>query len=147
MCSGWGGRNISSLYRLPFCCKGKSCPGAGYYESPKATPTTAARFLEENGYGMSTSPTLDQLRADIDSGRTGDKVAAPDPAMASLGTDDEAAGTPPSSDAIALTQRLETSRPDEAGPQTGLGHAWILVAVVVMFASALICWGLFLKAF
>jgi hypothetical protein len=96
---------------------------------------------------MSTSPTLDQLRADIDSGRTGDKVAALDPAMASLGTDDEAAGTPPSSDAIALTQRLETSRPDEARPQTGLGHAWILVAVVVMFASALVGWGLFLEAF
>jgi hypothetical protein len=96
---------------------------------------------------MSTSPTLDHLRADIDSGRTGDKVAAPDPAMASLGTDDEAAGTPPSSDAIALTQRLETSRPDEARPQTGLGHAWILVAVVVMFASALVGWGLFLEAF
>jgi hypothetical protein len=44
-------------------------------------------------------------------------------------------------------QRLETSRPDEARPQTGLGHAWILVAVVVMFASALVGWGLFLEAF
>jgi hypothetical protein len=96
---------------------------------------------------MSTSPTLDHLRADIDRGLSGDKVAAPDPAIAPLGTDDDAAGTPPLSDAIALTQRLETSRPDEARPQTGLGHAWILVAVVVMFASALVGWGLFLEAF
>ena len=50
---------------------------------------------------MSSGDTLEQLRADIDSGRTGDKVSAPDPAMAPLGTDDEAAGTPPSPAAIA----------------------------------------------
>ena len=36
--------------------------------------------------------TTDQLRHDIDQGRTGDKV--PDPAVAPLGTDEEAAGTP-----------------------------------------------------
>ena len=36
--------------------------------------------------------TVDQLRHDIDSGRTSDKVAWPDPAAAPLGTDDEAAG-------------------------------------------------------
>jgi hypothetical protein len=54
--------------------------------SPESHTTTAARFLEKNAYGMRTGPTLDQLRADIDSGRTGDKVAALDPAMASLGS-------------------------------------------------------------
>jgi hypothetical protein len=36
----------------------------------------------------------DQLRHAIDSGKTGDKVSVSDPAMAPLGTDDEAAGTP-----------------------------------------------------
>jgi hypothetical protein len=25
MCSGWGDRNISSLYRLPLCCKEVTC--------------------------------------------------------------------------------------------------------------------------
>lgn len=40
-------------------------------------------------------PTIDQLRADIDAGRTGEKVAHPDPAAAPLGTDDEAAGNSP----------------------------------------------------
>jgi hypothetical protein len=55
---------------------------------------------------MISDDTLDQLRADIDSGRTGDKVSAPDPGMAPLGTDDEAAGTPPSAfDCAALTVR------------------------------------------
>jgi len=33
----------------------------------------------------------ERLRHEIDSGRTGDKVGHPDPAMAPLGTDDEAA--------------------------------------------------------
>jgi hypothetical protein len=35
------------------------------------------------------------LKYDIDRGRGGDKVDAFDPAVAPLGTDDEAAGTPP----------------------------------------------------
>jgi hypothetical protein len=122
-------------------------PRCRLLSAPASHTDDGGSLPRRNGYGMSTSPTLDQLRADIDSGRTGDKVAASDPAMASLGTDDEAAGTPPSSDAIALTQRLETSRPDEARAQTGLGHAWILVAFVGVFASALVCLGLFLKAF
>ena len=34
----------------------------------------------------------EQLRADIDAGRTGDKVAFPDPAAAPLATDAEAGG-------------------------------------------------------
>ena len=44
---------------------------------------------------MSSDDTLEQLRADIDSGRTGDKVSAPDPAMAPL----------------VLTMRLPERRP------------------------------------
>jgi hypothetical protein len=40
------------------------------------------------------SMNVDQLRWAIDRGRTGDKVAYPDPAAAPLGTDEEAAGTP-----------------------------------------------------
>lgn len=40
--------------------------------------------------------TADRLRHDIDRGRAGDKVDFSDPAAAPLGTDAEAAGTPPS---------------------------------------------------
>jgi hypothetical protein len=43
----------------------------------------------------SIRPIPQQLRDDIDSGRTGDKAAAIDPAAAPLGTDDEAAGAKP----------------------------------------------------
>lgn len=48
-----------------------------------------------------------RLRDDIDSGRTGDKVAAPDPAAAPLGTDDEAAGTPPRAEEVEFARRQE----------------------------------------
>jgi hypothetical protein len=43
-----------------------------------------------------------QLKADIDGGRTGDKVGGFDPGAAPLGTDDEAGGDPLSPEAIAL---------------------------------------------
>ena len=68
---------------------------------------------------MRPDDTIEQLRADIDSGRTGDKVSAPDPAMAPLGTDDEAAGTPPSLDGIALTRKLENARPPQPHSEPG----------------------------
>ena len=96
---------------------------------------------------MRSDDTIEQLRADIDSGRTGDKVSAPDPAMAPLGTDDEAAGTPPSPAAIALTRRLENSRPPQPAPRTGLGHAWILIAFVIALAVAIVAWGFLLGTF
>ena len=96
---------------------------------------------------MRPDDTIEQLRADIDSGRTGDKVSAPDPAMAPLGTDDEAAGTPPSPAAIALTRRMENSRPNQSEPQTGLGHAWILIAIVIALAAAIVGWGFLLGTF
>ena len=107
---------------------------------------------------MSSDDTLEQLRADIDSGRTGDKVSAPDPAMAPLGTDEEAAGTSPSPAAIALTRRLETSRPHQSKPPTGLGHAWdtdcdryrvsssyrglgfSIGNILILLAAARVCW-------
>lgn len=52
-----------------------------------------------------------QLRDDIDSGRTGDKVPYGDPAAAPLGTDDEAAGRPPSGEATARAVAAETRGP------------------------------------
>jgi hypothetical protein len=47
------------------------------------------------------------LKADIDSGRTGDKTSALDPGLAPLGTDDEAAGHPPSAFRVALARHAE----------------------------------------
>jgi hypothetical protein len=61
----------------------------------------------------------EQLRRDIDSGRTRDKVDWPDPAVAPLGTDDEAAGTPPSRERVRLARRQELSR----GPKVPINVA------------------------
>jgi len=54
------------------------------------------------------SATTEQLRHDIDSGHTGDETPASDPAAAPLGTDEEAAGTPPSRANVAAVRRQET---------------------------------------
>jgi hypothetical protein len=57
------------------------------------------------------------LKADINSGATGDRNEVFDPALSPLGTDDEAAGTPPTPERIAIARKNETvdrwSRGDE----------------------------------
>jgi hypothetical protein len=53
------------------------------------------------------APTSAKLKHDIDQGRGGDKVDVFDPAAAPLGTDDEAAGTPPSPAAIKQAHEME----------------------------------------
>jgi hypothetical protein len=57
----------------------------------------------------SDSPTTAMLKGDIDSGRTGDKVEVYDPGLSPLGTDDEAAGRPPSAFRVALARHYETA--------------------------------------
>jgi hypothetical protein len=91
---------------------------------------------------MPPPETTERLRADIDSGRAGDKVPASDPAAAPLGTDDEAAGASPSPEVIEQTRRQETARPKEMPSRRGPGHAWILIAFIVFLATALISWAL-----
>jgi hypothetical protein len=54
--------------------------------------------------------TPDQLRHDIDSGRTGDKVRASDPAAAPLCTDEEAAGTSIDPELVAKVRDAERER-------------------------------------
>jgi hypothetical protein len=80
--------------------------------------------------------TVDQLRADIDSHRTRDKVAASDPAAAPLGTDEEAAGTPLSSKAIEL------ARAEEVGGVTptreGSMAVWSFLLIIVVMACAIV---------
>lgn len=58
-------------------------------------------------HGPRSGPTVAQLRDAIDRGRTGSKVPHRDPAAAPLGTDEEAAGTPPSPADIRLAMRHE----------------------------------------
>ena len=72
----------------------------------------------------STCPTAAMLKADIDSGRTGDKNPVFDPGLSPLGTDDEAAGRPPSGLRVALARRTESvKRWSRGGRRTGTAHA------------------------
>jgi hypothetical protein len=89
--------------------------------------------------------TSDRLRADIDRGRTGDKVPMSDPAAAPLGTDDEAAGASPSRGRMAQAYRTEAAkagrRTDEHAARTLKPSYGVLVAIcalVVAMVAALL---------
>ncbi len=86
--------------------------------------------------------TIEQLRHDIDSRRTGDKVAVGDPAAAPLGTDDGAAGAPVSRGRLARAQvELEGRPPPPRGARERLCVAVLgvgaIVVVLVLVALAL----------
>ncbi|CAH1658664.1 MULTISPECIES: hypothetical protein [unclassified Chelatococcus] len=57
-----------------------------------------------------------QLKEGIDRGHAKDKVDFPDPAAAPLGTDDEAAGTPPTEAELKLAGEAEFTRPGDRSP-------------------------------
>ncbi len=81
-------------------------------------------------------PTVEQLRNDIDRGRTGDKVEGVDPAAAPLGTDEEAAGTP----VYASAELARGGVPPQYG--TGLGAAKILFGFIFVLVCAIVLWGI-----
>lgn len=98
---------------------------------------------------MATRPdaTTEQLRNDIDHGRTGAKVRAPDPAVAPLGTDEEAAGTRIDPQVIAQTREVEAKMApptDDQRSQYGpLGDIlWWFAVVGAMIAWAGVAWWL-----
>ncbi len=59
---------------------------------------------------MTEGSTTAQLKGDINSGRTGDKNEVFDPGLATLGTDEEAAGTPVTPARAKLARMQETKR-------------------------------------
>ena len=77
----------------------------------------------------------DQLRHKIDAGETGDKVSCSDPAIAPLGTDEEAGGASTSPEDIAASA-LQQVVPD-AGDAPTVARAAIVVGVAAALAMAL----------
>lgn len=82
-----------------------------------------------------------QLKGDIDAGRTGDKIAAPDPGLSPLGTDDEAAGSPASGERVALARRQEAAigavaKRDDPSPQRSRYVPIVIMAVVMVIVAA-----------
>lgn len=95
------------------------------------------------------SPTTQQLKADIDSGKTGDKVAEGfDLGLSTLGTDDEASGAPNTPEQVAMARSLEKRNTPQAPPEQSAGKptpglpavwsvavAFVLVVVTVVLAA------------
>lgn len=86
--------------------------------------------------------TTDRLRHDIDSGETGDKADWPDPAVAPLGTDDEASGNPP--DAAQVRQaRPDTNVQTPLGSSGGAALTYVALAIgLLIVIAALVIWAL-----
>ena len=85
------------------------------------------------------APTTDQLRHDIDSGATGEKIGFPDPATAPLGTDAEAGGSPPT----ASERKLDAaSRPNYSHghkmPGTALYAIFVAIGAIVVVGATLL---------
>jgi hypothetical protein len=102
---------------------------------------------------MAEEPTSDQLRGDIDAGRTGDKLAGFDPAAAPLGTDDEAAGRRPSAARVAEARATERSAPPDPAPNASTPELqpdarlksrrpYVLAAFAGVLVAAVIAFGL-----
>jgi hypothetical protein len=83
------------------------------------------------------APTTAKLRHDISRGRAGDKVDVIDPAAAPLGTDEEAAGTPPSPSAIEKAHRQEVRSSPVTSERHDSDHAIAiyLVLLAIVFAN------------
>jgi hypothetical protein len=84
---------------------------------------------------------ISQLRHEIDEGKTRDKIAFPDFAAAPLGTDDEAGGTPPSSESVAQVWHEQTA------PTAHVRHTFVSGRILYLllagaFAVAIIGAGL-----
>ncbi|WP_157089246.1 hypothetical protein [Oceanibaculum pacificum] len=96
---------------------------------------------------MKDTPTAEQLRHRIDKGATGDKVPAHDPAAAPLGTDDEAAGAPPTKEELQAAHRDRPTVSERAviaadSPKRPSHMPLLLGAVATLLA--LLAWLFFL---
>lgn len=74
------------------------------------TRTPGGTAVDHDPRDVEGPTNTDQLRGEIDAGLAGDKHAHTDPAAAPLGSDDEAAGTPPTQDTVANARQEEILR-------------------------------------
>lgn len=106
------------------------------------TPELGNRLPDDNGFGLThimakKRPTSDRLRADIDQGKQGDKVNYSDPAAAPLGTDDEAADTPPTAQQLEMASHRSNAGRSARAPDLGV-VAYVVVAAIVLCAFVII---------
>ncbi|MHC2103644.1 MULTISPECIES: hypothetical protein [unclassified Methylobacterium] len=93
----------------------------------------------------SNNPTSAQLKGDIDSGRTGDKIPHVDVGAAPLGTCEEAGGAPPTSQEVRLARQNERAPSEKAAagimqtrtPWITPAFAGAIVAIAVVLTVSL----------
>jgi hypothetical protein len=90
----------------------------------------------------SDTPTSAQLKADIDSGRTADKVPHMDIGAAPLGTCDEAGGTPPTPQRVRLARQSERAPSEKAAGYVHQRQPWVLPAYIGFIVLAAVALGL-----
>jgi hypothetical protein len=93
-----------------------------------------------------TGATAAQLKSDIDSGLTGDKVGGFDPGAAPLGTDAEAGGAPHDPELLALAREQERTSPKpstnanaatpELQPNARMGRTPMMLPIVAGVVAA-----------
>jgi hypothetical protein len=91
-------------------------------------------------------PTTAKLKHDIDRGRGGDKVDVIDPAAAPLGTDEEAAGTPPSSDVVTQAYHDEIGSAPVTSEKHDSDHAVAIYVALVGCIGTVLCLAIWLSA-
>ncbi len=118
---------------------GATSPPEAWMTTSDVPPTSTVKPVDPPP--LSANPTSAQLKGDIDSGQTGDKNPVLDPGLAPLGTDDEAAGRPPSAFRIKLARRYErlerwigrsrSASSDAHGKRDGLALGYLAFTGVV----------------
>jgi hypothetical protein len=89
------------------------------------------------------APTTAKLKHDIDRGRGGDKVDVIDPAAAPLGTDEEAAGTPPRPESVAQAHSHEIGGARVSSERKDSDYAVIIyigIVATIIAAFGLALW-------
>lgn len=95
---------------------------------------------DKRGDKAPAGPYSETLRAAIDQGRTGDKVAFPDPAAAPLGADDEAGGHTPDPQSVQMALNAEVVVHGATKPPV-MGALMLMIAVIVFAGASFIAWG------
>ncbi|AWN38448.1 hypothetical protein DK427_24195 [Methylobacterium radiodurans] len=93
----------------------------------------------------SDEPTSAQLKADIDSGLTGDKAPHGDVGAAPLGTCEEAGGAAPSVRDLRIARRTAAAPPRVRSAADPHGQRWFVVPLFLSVTTAIggaICLGL-----
>ena len=87
-------------------------------------------------------PNVTMLKADIDSGRSGDKEAVFDPGLSMLGTDDEAGGAPNTPEQVKMAREQESRAPtpghDNAAGRKRPFAAMVYIAIVAVIGLGLV---------